>query len=169
MLLDELPKSARIEDRRGVTVARGGIGVGTIVVLGLIGWALGIDPRLLIGGAEMMSRSGGPQSRRTPVQQQVLEAHRTQWASSWRPSSEVQRRCGPTISRKLDKPTNRRRWLCSRAQRSPAVDLRKKRWGRSIARSIKRFISTPVSFRTSNGALVLATLAARLANSHKRT
>jgi predicted metalloprotease len=60
MRLDELPKSARIEDRRGVTVARGGIGIGTIVVLGLIGWALGIDPRLLIGGAEMMSRSGGP-------------------------------------------------------------------------------------------------------------
>jgi uncharacterized protein len=63
MRLDELPKSARIEDRRGVTVARGGIGVGTIVVLGLIGWALGIDPRLLIGGAEMMSRSGGPQQK----------------------------------------------------------------------------------------------------------
>jgi len=58
-----LPKSARIEDRRGVTVARGGIGVGTIVVLGLIGWALGIDPRLLIGGAEMMSRGGGPQQQ----------------------------------------------------------------------------------------------------------
>jgi predicted metalloprotease len=64
MRLDELPKSARIEDRRGITVARGGgIGVGTIVVLGLIGWALGIDPRLLIGGAEMMSRSGAPQQQ----------------------------------------------------------------------------------------------------------
>jgi predicted metalloprotease len=63
MRLDELPKSARIEDRRGVTVARGGIGIGTIVVLGLIGWALGIDPRLLIGGAEMMSRSGRPQQQ----------------------------------------------------------------------------------------------------------
>ncbi len=63
MRLDELPKSARIEDRRGVTVARGGIGVGTIVVLGLIGWALGIDPRLLIGGAQMMSRSGGQQQQ----------------------------------------------------------------------------------------------------------
>ena len=63
MRLDELPKSARIEDRRGGTVARGGIGVGTIVVLGLIGWALGIDPRLLIGGAEMMSRSGGQQQQ----------------------------------------------------------------------------------------------------------
>jgi predicted metalloprotease len=66
MRLDELPKSAQIEDRRGVTVARGGIGIGTIVVLGLIGWALGIDPRLLIGGAEMMSRSGGPQQQADP-------------------------------------------------------------------------------------------------------
>jgi predicted metalloprotease len=63
MRLDELPKSAQIEDRRGVTVARGGIGIGTIVVLGLIGWALGIDPRLLIGGAEMMSRSGQTQQQ----------------------------------------------------------------------------------------------------------
>jgi len=58
MRLDELPTSNRIEDRRGFTTSRaGGLGVGTIVVLGLIGWALGIDPRLLIGGAEMMSRS----------------------------------------------------------------------------------------------------------------
>ena len=42
---------------------RGGIGIGTIVVLGLIGWALGIDPRVLIGGAEMMSRSGETQQQ----------------------------------------------------------------------------------------------------------
>jgi hypothetical protein len=41
----------------------GGIGIGTIVVLGLIGWALGIDPRVLIGGAEMMSRSGETQQQ----------------------------------------------------------------------------------------------------------
>jgi predicted metalloprotease len=62
MRLDELPTSNRIEDRRGLTTSRaGGIGVGTIVVLGLIGWALGIDPRLLIGGAEMMSRGGRTQ------------------------------------------------------------------------------------------------------------
>ena len=52
MRLDELPKSQRVEDRRGMTAGRaGGMGIGTVVVLGLIGWALGIDPRLLIGGA----------------------------------------------------------------------------------------------------------------------
>ena len=64
MRLDELPTSNRIEDRRGLTTSRaGGLGVGTIVVLGLIGWALGIDPRLLIGGAEMMSRNGQTQQQ----------------------------------------------------------------------------------------------------------
>lgn len=36
----------------------GGLGIGTIIILGLIGWALGIDPRVLIGGAEIFS--GGP-------------------------------------------------------------------------------------------------------------
>jgi predicted metalloprotease len=54
MRLDDLPKSGNIEDRRGgmsgFPGGRGGIGIGTIVVLGLIGWALGIDPRILIGG-----------------------------------------------------------------------------------------------------------------------
>jgi hypothetical protein len=30
----------------------GGLGVGTVIVLGLIGYMLGIDPRILIGGAE---------------------------------------------------------------------------------------------------------------------
>ena len=66
MRLDELPRSDNIEDRRGETGSarsgipggRGGLGIGTIVVLGLIGWALGIDPRLLIGGAEMVSGGG---------------------------------------------------------------------------------------------------------------
>ena len=63
MRLDELPKSARIEDRRDSPVARGGIGIGTIVVLAVIGWALGIDPRTLIGGAEMLSRGGNQQQQ----------------------------------------------------------------------------------------------------------
>src|SRR6516165_12765708 len=61
MRLDELPTSARVEDRRGMTAGRaGGIGIGTVLVLTLIGWAFGIDPRLLIGGAEQLS--GGSQT-----------------------------------------------------------------------------------------------------------
>jgi uncharacterized protein len=65
MRIDELPQSDRIEDRRGARSSlpggRGGIGIGTVVVLGLIGWALGIDPSLLIGGAEMLSGGGTQQ------------------------------------------------------------------------------------------------------------
>jgi predicted metalloprotease len=43
----------------------GGLGIGTIIILGLIGWALGINPRLLIGGAEILSGSGGTQQEQT--------------------------------------------------------------------------------------------------------
>jgi predicted metalloprotease len=76
MRLDDLPQSDNIEDRRddsggggggGFPMGmggRGGLGIGTIVVLGIIGYALGIDPRLLIGGAEMLS--GGSQQQQAP-------------------------------------------------------------------------------------------------------
>ena len=63
MRLDELPTSDRIEDRRRVPGGRAGIGIGTVVILGLVGWALGIDPRVLIGGAEILSGSGETQQR----------------------------------------------------------------------------------------------------------
>jgi uncharacterized protein len=67
MRWDELPRSDNVEDRRGdgesssggfgLPLGGGGLGIGALVVLGLLGWALGIDPRLLIGGAEMVNRS----------------------------------------------------------------------------------------------------------------
>jgi predicted metalloprotease len=85
MRLDE-SQSDEVEDRRGesggggggggfgLPMGGGGLGIGTIVVLGVIGWALGIDPRLLIGGAEVLTggnthvqqpaRPGGGQARR---------------------------------------------------------------------------------------------------------
>ena len=76
MRLDDLEKSSNIEDRRGesggggggfgLPIGGGGLGVGTIVVLGLIGWALGIDPRVLIGGAEILS--GGNSQYQQPAQ-----------------------------------------------------------------------------------------------------
>ena len=63
MRLDDLPTSDRIEDRRGLPGARAGLGVGTVVILGLLAWAFGIDPRVLIGGAETMSRNGQTQQQ----------------------------------------------------------------------------------------------------------
>jgi predicted metalloprotease len=58
---DDLRASSNVEDRRGMgfSVGRGGgLGIGAIAILGLIGWALGIDPSVLIGGAEMVAGGG---------------------------------------------------------------------------------------------------------------
>ena len=78
MRLDDLPQSENIEDRRGddssagggggfgFPMGRGGLGIGTIAILGIIGYALGIDPRLLIGGAELLS--GGQTQQQTRPQ-----------------------------------------------------------------------------------------------------
>jgi uncharacterized protein len=63
MRLDELPTSDRIEDRRRIPGGRAGLGIGTVVILGLLAWVFGIDPRVLIGGAEMMSRNGQTQQQ----------------------------------------------------------------------------------------------------------
>ncbi len=66
MRWEDFRQSANIEDRRGedessgggfgLPFGGGGLGMGTIIVLGILGYALGIDPRLLIGGAEMISQ-----------------------------------------------------------------------------------------------------------------
>src|SRR5579875_866164 len=60
MKWQEFGRSENVEDRRGqgggLAGGGGGLGIGTIIILGLIGWALGIDPRLLIGGAEMVNK-----------------------------------------------------------------------------------------------------------------
>src|SRR6202035_2409776 len=69
MQYDDFRRSADIEDRRddsgggggggiGLPMGGGGLGIGTIIVLGLVGYAFGIDPRILIGGAEILTGGG---------------------------------------------------------------------------------------------------------------
>src|SRR6202022_4977832 len=73
MRYDDFRRSDDIEDRRGddgggmgggggfgIPMGGGGVGIGTLIVLGLVGYAFGIDPRILIGGAEILT--GGSQS-----------------------------------------------------------------------------------------------------------
>jgi uncharacterized protein len=80
MRTDDWQTSDNIEDRRdesgggyggggfGLPMG-GGLGIGGLVVLGLLGWALGIDPRLLIGGGEVLTRhSPYEQQYRPPIQ-----------------------------------------------------------------------------------------------------
>jgi uncharacterized protein len=75
MQYDDFRRSGDIDDRRddsgggisgggglGLPMGGGGLGIGTLIVLGLVGYALGIDPRILIGGAEVLNggRSQAP-------------------------------------------------------------------------------------------------------------
>src|SRR3984885_9275973 len=71
MRYDDFRRSDDIEDRRddsggggggglGLPMGGGGLCIGTVIVLGLIGYAFGIDPRILIGGAEVLT--GGRQT-----------------------------------------------------------------------------------------------------------
>jgi uncharacterized protein len=79
MRTDDWQTSDNIEDRRddsggggfggggfGMPVGAGGLGIGGLVVLALLGWALGIDPRMLIGGAEVVTRNSP--SYQSPIQ-----------------------------------------------------------------------------------------------------
>ena len=73
MRLDELPRSDKVEDRRGdgpggFPMGRaGGVGIGTIILLVIVGWALGINPLYLIGGAEILSGLRGSQQQSQPA------------------------------------------------------------------------------------------------------
>lgn len=72
---DDFRRSDNIDDRRGqggfggggfgFPRGRGGLGIGTILILGIVGYAFGIDPRLLIGGAEILTGGGQAPSYQT--------------------------------------------------------------------------------------------------------
>jgi len=98
MRLDQLPRSENVEDRRGqgggfrVPGGRGGLGIGTVVVLGLLAWALGIDPRVLMDGAEIVSgrdssqqqsseqtKAGAPSDQAGQFVSAVLGSTEAQW------------------------------------------------------------------------------------------
>src|SRR6516225_8341207 len=78
MRLDDLPESGNVEDRReegGFGGGGGGLSIGAIVALGLIGWALGIDPSLLIGGAEILTGPSQPQVQAPPTARRTSAPH----------------------------------------------------------------------------------------------
>jgi uncharacterized protein len=79
MRWEDLEKSDNVEDRRdegyggggggfGMPIGGGGLGIGAIALITLAGWALGIDPRLLIGGAEILTGGGSGYQRQAPYQ-----------------------------------------------------------------------------------------------------
>src|SRR3978361_1144812 len=76
MRYDDFRRSDDIEDRRddsgggsgggggfGIPMGGGGgLGIGTIIVLGLVGWAFGSAPPILIGGAKILGGGGSSPS-----------------------------------------------------------------------------------------------------------
>src|SRR5260370_32226546 len=91
MRYDDFRRSDDIDDRRGddgggggggggfgLPMGGGGLGIGTVIVLGLVGWAFGIDPRILIGGAEILTGGQAPSyqsHRRSPPAKTAPPTH----------------------------------------------------------------------------------------------
>ena len=65
MRTDDFRPSDNVEDDReasasrgGMSVGAGGLGIGTVIVIGLISWYLGIDPSVLLNGAQILTGGG---------------------------------------------------------------------------------------------------------------
>ena len=102
MRWEDFRSSDNVEDRRGQGGGgfrmpgggRGGLGIGTIIVVGLIGWALGINPMVLIGGLEAINGMGGGS------QQQVQRAPQSTPTS--KPSDEMGRFAAAVLAQTED-------------------------------------------------------------------
>ena len=72
MRTDDFRPSSNVEDDREVSASRGGmpggkggLGIGTIIVVTLISWYFGIDPGVLLNGAQILL-GGGPPNGSSP-------------------------------------------------------------------------------------------------------
>ncbi len=160
MRWEDFRRSDNVEDRRGDDDSGGGggtgigfggagqLGLGTIVILGIIGWALGIDPRVLIGGAEVLEGKNGAQTETTQPQTQAgapndqigqfVAAILAETEDVWTQILPAQKGCN--IFRPISCFTAARRVPDAAAPNPP--------WGPSIVPSIKRSISTRHSSAT---------------------
>ena len=98
--------SARIRGGGGFNMpgGAGGLGIGTIVILGLIGWALGIDPSVLINGAQILSGGGG-RSRSNPAHRRKPARRTSKRRTSSPRCSATRKTAGPKCSRPAAAPT----------------------------------------------------------------
>jgi hypothetical protein len=71
MRTDDFRPSDNVEDDREASASRGGmpggaggLGIGTVIIIGLISWYFGIDPSVLLNGAQILS-GGGSTSQQT--------------------------------------------------------------------------------------------------------
>lgn len=82
MRWDDFRRSDNVDDMRGeggggfrFPGGGGGIGIGGLIVVGLVSWALGIDPRLILSGLESIQGGGAPgYEQQAPGQRRELGA-----------------------------------------------------------------------------------------------
>ncbi len=68
MRSDDFRPSDNVEDDREASASRGGglpggaggLGIGTVIIIGLISWYFGIDPSVLLNGAQILTGNGSP-------------------------------------------------------------------------------------------------------------
>jgi predicted metalloprotease len=77
MRTDDFRPSNNVEDDRQQSASRGGmpggaggLGIGTVIVIGLISWYFGIDPSVLLNGAQILT-GGGSTTQQTDQAPQV--------------------------------------------------------------------------------------------------
>jgi predicted metalloprotease len=74
MRTDDFRPSDNVEDDREASASRGGmpggaggLGIGTIIVIGLISWYFGIDPSVLLNGAQILTGGGATSEQTAPA------------------------------------------------------------------------------------------------------
>jgi hypothetical protein len=75
MRWDDFRRSDNVEDDREASASRGGgvpggtggLGIGTIIIIGLISWYFGIDPSVLLNGAQILTGGGSMQQQNGPA------------------------------------------------------------------------------------------------------
>jgi predicted metalloprotease len=73
MRTDDFRPSNNVEDDREASASRGGmpggaggLGIGTVIIIGLISWYFGIDPSVLLNGAQILSGGSTQQTTQAP-------------------------------------------------------------------------------------------------------
>jgi hypothetical protein len=160
MRTDDFRPSDNVEDNReargGIPGGAGGLGIGTIVIVGLISWYFGIDPSVLLNGAQILT-GGGTSTQQSgtapPVTTGTPNDPTGKFVALVLGDTETR---GRKSSRPAVAPIIRRGCAYSAAPSRAAAAWRARPWGRSIVRTISASISTPHSSTICRGNLVAA-------------
>jgi predicted metalloprotease len=77
MRTDDFRPSDNVEDDREQSASRGGgmpggaggLGIGTVIIISLVGWYFGIDPSVLLNGAQILTGGGSATQQSAPAPQ----------------------------------------------------------------------------------------------------